>query len=136
MEQIYEDDYLLERLFDKLESNKSQKLVAVKPKSIKQNKKTHITNFVEFCKSINREPNSVKIYIDERLAKDSSISSTGVLIINKIYHQHEIDKDFMAYIKEYVLCPEIKCGSGNTNIIKENRITYLLCNSCHSKKAL
>ena len=136
MEQLYDTEFLLERLFDKLESNKSQRFMAVKPISIKQNRKTHITNFDAFCKSIKRDPNTVKTYIEEQLAKDSSITLNGTLIINRIYHQHEIDKVFVSYIKTFVLCAESKCGSGNTEFIKENRITYLVCKVCNSKKAL
>jgi translation initiation factor 2 subunit 2 len=136
MEKIYDEHYLLERLFEKLEQNKPQRLIAVKPKSEKINRKTHVTNFEIFCNSVKRDINSVKNYIDEQLDKNSSISSTGVLIIDRIYHQYEIDKVFMSYITSYVLCSEPKCGSGNTQLIKENRLTYLFCNTCNCKKAL
>lgn len=132
---MYSDDFLLNRIYEKFEIT-SKKIGATKPIIEKQNKKTHFMNFKQFCISINREDVAIKKYFEEELKINMSINSQGSLIIEKIYQPNEIIKICENYIKKFVICQEQKCNSGNTQIIKENRITYIVCNTCKTKKAI
>lgn len=136
MEVIYTDECLLNRIYDKIDGIKTEKFSVCKPKSEKKNGKTVITNFGAFCESIKRDQNTVKLYVEDELKIDTSITSSEMLLINKCYQQVEIEGILGRYIKTFVMCPEIKCGSGNTDIIRENRIKFLVCNVCHSKKSI
>ena len=132
---MYSDTDLLDRMYANFE-NTSKKLGAVRPLIERQNKKTHFMNFGKFCESINRDKNTIKKFFEDELSIQMSINSHDSLIIDRMYQPAEITKICENYIKRYVICQEPKCNSGNTQIVKENRITYLVCNGWNSKKAI
>lgn len=134
--ELYNTKFLLDRLYielgDHLNSNK--KLSIDKPEIASANKKTYINNFKIICSRINRSIDEVKNYFDKELNTPTSINQDGALVITGIFKQNGIIKVLGNYIKEYVTCKE--CFSCDTEIIKENRITFLKCNKCLSKKSL
>jgi translation initiation factor 2 subunit 2 len=137
MEEIYTTQFLLNRAFEKMENvGKKKKFSMKKPEVKKQNRKTYIKNFVTLCNSINRDINHVKTFMENELKVSSSINDDDMLMLNNIYHQGKIELVISKYAEKYIICSEPKCGSGNTEIIKENRISYLSCKSCFSKKAV
>jgi translation initiation factor 2 subunit 2 len=73
------------------------------------------------------------MFFEKELQTSVSINQDGGLVITGMFKQPGLLKIFTNYIKEYVTCKE--CNSCDTEIIKENRITYLKCNKCLSKKA-
>lgn len=131
---LYSDDFLIKRLVSKM-SNSTQRFVVKNPQSKRLNRKTFFSNFESCCKHINRDSNLVKNYIDICFNVPSSVLKNGTLVIEKMYTQFEIEKVFEEYIKEYVLCPEEKCKSGNTEIIRDNKLTFLVCKVCHAKQS-
>ena len=136
MKQIYDDNFLLTRLFTKLETNKKQKLVITKTQTKKQNRKTFVTNFSAICQSLKRTDITVKNFIENAIERSTSIMENGSLVIPGKFEQAEIEKIFTDYVRSNVLCQEEKCLSGNTEIIKDSRVTYLVCKTCKSKKVI
>lgn len=134
MEQ-YNDNYLIDRLYIELgnHQNTNKKLILNKPEISSANKKTYISNFKEICDKLNRRVSDVQDYFVKELATSISLNKDGALIITGVYKQAGIIKVLSTYIKDYVTCKE--CNSCDTEIIKENRITFLKCNKCLSKKA-
>jgi len=138
MEALYSDKFLLDR-FDVIRSKK-QKASFFLPNIIPNRsiKKTYIQDFPKFCDSVKRDLHEIKLFIELETNYRSSLSSNNDLIID-ICNSH-IDKQIKdilnKYIKTKVICQEPNCNSGNTELIKENRITFIYCNSCHSKKSL
>ena len=132
----YSDEFLLNRIFSKLEETKRKKLIVEKLIIEKKNRKTFVTNFISFCDSTKRDSNSVKLYIETDLQIKTSLMENGTLIINKVYPIGDIEKVFERYAKTYVICAEPKCSSGNTEIIRQNRINYIFCHTCKSKKSI
>ena len=59
---------------------------------------------------------------------------TTRLKFNITYKSSQIINCITNYMKEYVLCG--LCKSGNTEILKIERITYISCDSCKSQKAI
>jgi translation initiation factor 2 beta subunit (eIF-2beta)/eIF-5 len=137
LKSIYTDEYLLNRLFSKLNA-KTQKSSALKPDLERKNGKVMFINFCAFCESIERDQQSVKKFIEVELKKDSSILPSGALIIDKSDKSTTDDKLMIMlerYMTRFVLCQEKNCKA-MTEIVKEDRITYLICKQCHSKKAI
>ena len=136
----YSTEFLLGRIYKKIEHKNVKKVIFKSiPKVTSKNRKTFVSNFDDFCNKINRNMNDVIIFIKEKLQidKDPSYSeSTKCLQINNMYKENIILDILGKYIKTYVECAEASCGSKNTEIIKENRINFILCKSCNSKKAL
>ena len=141
----YTIEHLLNRAYDKLnelnkKENKKQKIF-VKPDIVNHNRKSYITNFTKFCASINRDLESVRQFINKDMNTNTSLlgdnlnyDETSGLKFNAIYKSSLIMNTITNYMKEYVLCG--LCKSGNTQILKIERINYISCDSCKSQKAI
>ena len=134
MEQ-YNTKFLVDRLYTELgnQLSSSKKLVLDRPEINSANKKTYIGNFKEICNKLNRKMDDVKAYFESELRAPCNLSQDGTLVITKVFKQVQVSKVLSSYIKDCVTCKE--CNSCDTDIIKENRITFLKCNKCKSKKA-
>lgn len=135
----YDTQFLLDRIYDRLEKNERfasrSKMALTKPVVSRANRKTFIANFAQICSKVNRTEQQVKNFFDDELRKKSSIDSNGVLVIqNSSFQQKDIQNVLVSYVKNYVICKE--CASNNTKLVKENRILFLDCDSCKSKKAV
>jgi translation initiation factor 2 subunit 2 len=139
----YSTSQLVDRAYIKLKalSSSSDKRAFCKPEIIKHNRKSYITNFIKFCDSINREPEYVKKFIDTYMNSTTSIISDNNmnddksgLKFNNIFKPDLIMNSITNYMKEYVLCN--LCKSGNTQIKKRDRISYICCNNCKADRAI
>lgn len=134
MESKYTDDFLLSRIFTNLTNNSKKIIVA--PVIERKNRKMLITNFLSFCNSIDRSSTFIASFIEQELKTKTSIAS-GMLIINTDYGNVDfINKTLFKYVEKYVKCSEQNCKSNNTSIIKDNKLQYLECNVCLSRKVL
>ena len=138
MEVLYTDEYLLNRLFGKLDAPNKPKAVLM-PQIDRKNRKTQFVNFTAFCESIKRDEQTIKKFIEMELNTTSSVLPSGGLLIDrmdKTTTEGEMQIMLMRYMTEFILCHEKKCKSNNTQIVKDGRITYLVCNQCCSKKPI
>ena len=136
---LYSDDFLIDRIFDKLEGKFQKKFTMAKPKVERKNRKTFISNFGDLCITMNRDEKMVRDFFEKQLEKsqsDITISTGSLLSITGSYSQIDIEKVFKDFTKKYVICMESKCNSGITELIKENKITYILCKTCNCKMAI
>lgn len=139
MQELYTTEFLLKRLYEKLEDDKLNKKkfsLKEKPEIILQNRKTFIKNFIKICELINREPLHFQLFIDNELQVSSSINEENMLMLNNTYSKPQVEKVMNKYIMDYVICSEPKCLSGDTVLIRNNRISFLECKSCQSKKSV
>lgn len=141
----YSDDYLIGRLLSKVEEDSesksivSKKAVFVKAIITRKYGKTYIENFESVCKSMKKDPEHVREYLEKKLKKnvgEITISAKMVLIITGSHTSPEIEGHIKNYVRTYVICSEPKCGSDETELIKSNRILYLACKKCNSRKAV
>jgi len=136
-ETLYSDEFMINRLCDTIEGNKSEKMVIDEPVISRKNKRTIIENFGTICFKINRDIDIVKDYIQNKLAKkqeDITLSSAQALIITGSYNNIDLKRHIENYIVTYVICSE--CRGGDTVLEKENRLLWLKCNKCNCKKAI
>lgn len=136
---LYEDNFLIQRIFDKLDGRIQKKFTMSKPKIEKKNKKTFLLNFAELCTAMNRDEEMLREFFEKQLGKnqgDVSISTGSILVITGTYNQIDVEKILRDFTKKFVLCAETKCNSGVTELVKENRITYILCKTCNCKTAI
>jgi translation initiation factor 2 subunit 2 len=137
-EVLYDDDFLLDK-FDSIKKDK-KKAVFFFPKIERdiKHKKTTVIGFDKFCSSVKRNNQEIKLFIEINTNFKISMLNNGDLIIDNVKStiENQIKDVLEKYVKSKVLCQEPKCNSGNTEIIKENRITFIFCNTCKSKKSL
>jgi translation initiation factor 2 beta subunit (eIF-2beta)/eIF-5 len=133
----YDIKALVDRFYTKLNQEKEDEknIKGIKePDIMTKDRKTFINNFEEVCTSLSREPNTVSSYIAKELVIDTSISSNGMLIINKTYKKKKIMDLIKKYIINCVQCPV--CKACDTNIIKVTRINFMDCNKCRARTAI
>jgi translation initiation factor 2 subunit 2 len=131
----YNSKFLVDKLYIELSRSaaSNRKLILEKPEISSANKKTFISNFKAICTKLNRKVDDARDYFEKELCTTVTVNQEGSLVITGVYKQVGIMKVLDSYIKKYVTCKE--CSSCDTEIIKENRLTFLKCNKCLSKKA-
>jgi len=137
MQELYTTEYLLERLYSELPSNSTKKKFKIeKPDVTNLNRKTYIKNYGDIISKMNCDEEHFKNYIKKELNTDISVNENGMLVFDSIRNIELIKQSIASYVKKFILCGEPCCGSGDTEIIKENRIIFLYCKSCNSKKSI
>ena len=96
-----------------------------------QGVKTVIANFSQICSIIRREPAELLKYIQRELATPATLDGPRLMLGRKL-SAHLINEKIAQFCKSYVLCKE--CGKPDTQIYKEDRITYMKCTACGAKQ--
>lgn len=137
MQQLYTTEELLNKLYSELESKiTKKKFILKKPLVSIMNKKTYIKNFEELCVILRCDDLHLKNFLKKELNTELSVNENNMLILDTVRSSSLVENAFAKYAGKFVICLEPKCGSGDTEIIKENRILYLCCKSCNSKKSI
>jgi len=132
----YDINYLLDRAYSSFSLEKDR-IKYVLPKLERKDRKIYVTNFEDICNSMKRDADSVRLYISKELNMDTSIKKNGYLKIDgtsKNITEDTIKKFISEYITFYVMCSA--CKSCKTTTLKEDRITFLVCETCKCKKAV
>ncbi len=95
--------------------------------------KTFLRNFSEFPKVLRRDPDKVLQYLSKEFAVPAEKIGDKAMFIGK-RDPDDFTRLFQIYVKDYVECPT--CKSPDTKIIKENRISFLVCEACGAKSTL
>lgn len=134
----YTEEELFDRCYHAIEEKKSTienvKRKKVTPIFEKQGRKTKISNFKEVCEVFNRPTSDVQMFLQKELGIESSITESGAILLNKIYHPRQVNPTIDKYEKLRVLCKQ--CKSSNTTIKKESKVSFIDCSSCNSKNAI
>src|SRR5881409_1562442 len=102
----------------------SARLEIPKPQIIWVGQRTIFRNFMEFPKSLRREPEKLLLYLNKELASAGYIAGERVIFLGRKVHSSFgalIDR----YIKDYVICPV--CGSPDTRTEKNKKLGFLIC---------
>jgi len=95
-----------------------------------QGKKTILTNFFQIVSHIRRNPEHFQKFLLKELAAAGHIEGDR-LVLNKTVPSTKINPKIEQYVKEFVLCKE--CGKPDTELKKEDRLTFLHCLACGAK---
>lgn len=138
MQELYTTEFCLDRLYEKLENDRTntKKFMVKKATILAKDRKTFILNFGDLCQAFKRDENTVKAFIDKYLEEKTSINENNVLIINNMYKQKQIDDMFIEYMKTYVICQQKRCGSGDTKLERKDRFLFIICNKCGCEKSI
>lgn len=132
---IYPVDVLLKRLYTELgDKQNTTKSRLDMPEVSYINRKTVFSNFRRLCEQIKRSELDVKGFFTEELGCISTIDQNGVLILTGKFNQTQLQTVLGNYIKQFVQCQN--CKKYDTNLIKENRIKFIDCNVCKSRRGL
>jgi len=98
-----------------------------------EGKKTILTNFLQIASHIRRKPEHFQKFILRELATSGNIEGDRLILNNKI-PSAKINSKIEDYVKEFVLCKE--CKKPDTEIIKEDRLTFVHCLACGAKHSV
>jgi len=97
-------------------------------------KKTLFTNIAEICKRMHRPPEHVNAFLFSELGTTGSVDGRGMLVIKGRFQSPQIENVLRSYILEYVTCKI--CKSPDTILTKENRLTFMQCQTCGAKRSV
>ena len=131
----YSTDDLVKRAYSILNAREKKKIKLIPPEVIIKDRKTIITNFDNFCQSINRDRNIVKNYLDKETQFASSFFGDNYQVkIDTMLKGPLVKNILTVFIKSYVICAD--CKSYDTQLIRQKRATYTQCLNCKTEKVL
>ncbi len=98
-----------------------------------EGQKTYLRNFSEFPKVLRRDPDKVLQYLAKEFAVPAERLGEKAMFIGK-RDPDDFTRLFRIYVKDYVECPT--CKSPDTRAVKENRISFLICEACGAKSTV
>ncbi|KAK6530306.1 hypothetical protein TWF694_003667 [Orbilia ellipsospora] len=98
------------------------------------NKKSIFVNLPEIARKMKRNPDHVIQFIFAELGTNGSVDGSGRLVIKGRFQQKQLESVLRRYIVEYLTCGT--CKSPNTTLNKENRLFFVSCNICGSRKSV
>ena len=127
---------LLKRIESGLSDNKKQatERFELPPVDVMwEGQKTFLRNFADFPKVLRRDPDKVLQYLSKEFAVPAERIGEKAMFIGK-RDPDDFTRLFKIYVKDYLECPT--CSSPDTKIVKENRISFLICEACGAKSTL
>ncbi|KAF7338327.1 Translation initiation factor [Mycena venus] len=117
-------------------STSGGKRYTIAPPSIHREgtKKSIFANVSDICKKMHRQPEHVIAFLFSELGTNGSVDAAGQLVIKGRFQQKQIENVLRRYIVEYVTCKT--CKSPDTLLTKENRIFFMACESCGSRRSV
>ena len=131
-----EYEQLLKRIQGNLSVNKRQTNTRFELPTVDimwEGQKTFLRNFVEFPKVLRRDPDKVLQYLSKEFAVPAERIGDKAMFIGR-RDPDDFTRLFQIYVKDYVECPT--CKSPDTKIVKENRISFLICEACGAKSTM
>lgn len=134
-------------------SSTSKRYTIAPPQIMREgNKKSIFMNVTDICKRMSRNPEHVIQFMFAEMGTTGSVDGSGRLVIKGRFQQKQIENVLRRYIGmssllllyvmselnnllvEYVTCKT--CKSPDTRLEKENRIFFVECNSCGSRRSV
>jgi len=117
-------------------SSSSRKRYTIAPPQLfrEGNKKSIFANVTEICKKMHRQPEHVIQFLFAEMGTTGSVDAAGRLVIKGRFQQKQIENVLRRYLVEYVTCKT--CKSPETMLTKENRIFFVACESCGSRRSV
>ncbi|KDQ56651.1 hypothetical protein JAAARDRAFT_47997 [Jaapia argillacea MUCL 33604] len=133
---------LLQRFYASLHASNPSLLTStgkrytIVPPSVQRegNKKSIFSNIGDICKRMHRQPEHVIQFLFSEMGTTGSVDGQGRLVIKGRFQQKQVENVLRRYIVEYVTCKT--CKSFDTLLTKENRIFFMTCESCGSRRSV
>ncbi|KAK9477534.1 domain found in IF2B/IF5-domain-containing protein [Lipomyces japonicus] len=98
------------------------------------NKKTIFANLKDISDRMHRPYEHVMQFLFAELGTSGSVDGNSRLVIKGRFQQKQLENVLRRYIMEYVTCKT--CKSISTHLAKENRLYFLVCESCGSRRSV
>ncbi|KAK4788228.1 hypothetical protein SAY86_019547 [Trapa natans] len=140
-ERDYQYEELLGRVFNILRENNPElagdrrRTVMRPPQVLREGtKKTVFVNFMDYCKTMHRQPDHLQAFLLAELGTSGSLDGQQRLVVKGRFAPKNFEGILRRYINEYVIC--LGCKSPDTILSKENRLFFLRCEKCGSGRSV
>jgi translation initiation factor 2 subunit 2 len=129
-------EILLKRIQDKIGDTKKETSTRFELPVVDvmwEGQKTYLRNFSEFTKILRRDPDKVLQFLSKEFAVPAERLGDKAMFVGR-RAPDDFTRLLQIYVKDYLECPT--CKSPDTKIVKENRISFLICEACGAKSTL
>ena len=95
--------------------------------------RTIVSNFLQICSYLRRNPAHVEKFLQKELAAPSKIENDRLILVKKIPSK-KIDEKIKDYVDRYVICKE--CKKPDTELIKQGEFMFVHCLACGAKHSI
>ena len=95
--------------------------------------RTTIGNFKEIADLLDRDPQHILKFLTREMATAATYHD-GRAIFQGKFPRDTFERLLQRYMDAFVICPV--CKRPDTRILKEKRLSFLVCNACGAKSAI
>lgn len=131
----YDYDTLLKRARTQLPEigSKRERLELPRLNYARIGMRTVIFNFKEIADALERDPQHLLKYLTGEMATAATIQGSRVIFQGK-FSEDTFHRLMERYLETFVVCPV--CKRPDTKIVKEKRLSFLVCEACGAKSSI
>ncbi len=95
--------------------------------------RTIISNFNEVADVLNRDPQHILKFLTREMATAATFNDNRAVFQGK-FKRDSFERLLQRYMEGFVTCPV--CKRPDTKIVKEKRLSFLVCNACGAKSSI
>jgi translation initiation factor 2 subunit 2 len=95
--------------------------------------RTIISNFKEISDALDRDPQHLLKFLTREMATAATFQDSRAIFQGK-FRSDSFERLLGRYMESYVVCPV--CKRPDTRIVKEKRLSFLVCNACGAKSSI
>jgi translation initiation factor 2 subunit 2 len=95
--------------------------------------RTIISNFSEVADVLDRDPQHILKFLTREMATAATFHDSRAIFQGK-FQRESFERLLLRYMEAFVTCPV--CKRPDTKIVKEKRLSFLVCNACGAKSAI
>jgi translation initiation factor 2 subunit 2 len=95
--------------------------------------RTTIANFKEVADTLDRDPQHILKFLTREMATAATYHD-GRAIFQGKFPRDTFERLLQRYMEAFVICPV--CKRPDTKILKEKRLSFLVCNACGAKSSI
>jgi translation initiation factor 2 subunit 2 len=95
--------------------------------------RTIIPNFKEVADALDRDPQHILKFLTREMATAATFQDSRAIFQGK-FRRESFERLLQRYLDSYVVCPI--CKRPDTRIVKEKRLSFLVCNACGAKSSI
>jgi translation initiation factor 2 subunit 2 len=95
--------------------------------------RTIITNFKEVADVLNRDPQHILKFLTREMATAATYHDARAIFQGR-FRRDSFERLLQRYMESFVVCPV--CKRPDTKVVKEKRLSFLLCNACGAKSSI
>jgi translation initiation factor 2 subunit 2 len=95
--------------------------------------RTIIYNFKDITNALDRDPQHILKFLTREMATAATFHDSRAIFQGK-FQRESFERLLNRYMESYVTCPV--CKRPDTKIVKDKRLSFLVCNACGAKSAI